>query len=174
MGRAGARPSGRDEAELKRKSLLPPRFFLLCGPMRIRTFLRSAVLSATLAATGLAAPAMAQNGQSAPLTGEAWARQQLSDLANILGGAHYLRILCQGRTDQRWRDYMRGVIQHYPNYRDMLTEQFNAGYRDQEQRYQECDATASQAEAELRARGLRISNGLSARNAATPTAPPHE
>src|SRR5262249_61391516 len=109
-----------------------------------------------------------------PNNGQNWERQQLSDLANVLGGAHYLRILCQGRGDQRWRDYMRGVIQHYPRYSDVLTEQFNSGYRDQEARYPVCDQQASQAEAELRARGLRISNGLSAHHATTPTAPPHE
>lgn len=136
--------------------------------MRIRALALALCLAASTT------PALAQGAPAAPSGGPTWERQQLSDLANVLGGAHYLRILCQGRTDQRWRDYMRGVIQHYPTYGDMLTEQFNVGYRDQEARYPTCDSTASQAEAELRARGLRISNGLSARHAATPAAPPHE
>lgn len=140
--------------------------------------MRICALALALCLAAFTTPVFAQGQQSgaqpAPSGGATWERQQLTDLANVLGGAHYLRILCQGRTDQRWRDYMRGVIQHYPSYGDLLTEQFNAGYRDQEARYPTCDATASQAEAELRARGLRISNGLSARHAATPTAPPHE
>ena len=83
----------------------------------------------------------------------------------VLGGAHYLRILCEGRGDQRWRDYMRGVIEREPNYNTQLVEGFNRGYRDQEARYPVCDTTARQTEAELRARGLRVSRGLSARHA---------
>ncbi|MDX2275955.1 MAG: TIGR02301 family protein [Hyphomonadaceae bacterium] len=127
--------------------------------------LRRAALALCLAAL-LAAPAVAQP-QPAPQSqarGEEWYGEQLQELSEVLGGAHYLRILCQGRGDQRWRDYMRGVIDREPSYRDTLVEGFNRGYRDQETRFPVCDRSASQTEAELRARGLRVANGLSARH----------
>lgn len=105
-----------------------------------------------------------QPGQQ-PARGEEWYRGQLVELAEVLGGAHYLRIVCDGRGDQRWRDYMRGVIQREPEYNGVLVEGFNRGYRQEEARFPVCDATTRQMEAELRARGLRISQGLSARHA---------
>ncbi|MGE0596150.1 MAG: TIGR02301 family protein [Hyphomonadaceae bacterium] len=112
----------------------------------------------------LAAPAAAQEQREAPIRSEAWYGEQLSELAEVLGGAHYLRILCQGRGDQRWRDYMRGVIAREPSYNDALVEGFNRGYRQEEARFSTCDRAASQMEAELRARGLRVAGGLSARH----------
>jgi uncharacterized protein (TIGR02301 family) len=116
-----------------------------------------------LAATAFA-PARAQQGEP-QARGEEWYRGQLVELSEILGGAHYLRILCEGRGDQRWRDYMRGVIQREPQYNADLVEGFNRGYRNEEARFPTCDATTRQMEAELRARGLRVSQGLSARHA---------
>lgn len=135
---------------------------------------RSAALALLLAAGLTAAPAVAQQQQppaqtedpsQSHLRGEQWYEEQLTELAQVLGGAHYLRILCQGRGDQRWRDYMRGVIEREPEYNNQLVEGFNRGYRDQEARFPVCDTTAQQTEAELRARGLRVSRGLSARHA---------
>jgi uncharacterized protein (TIGR02301 family) len=125
-------------------------------------------LKALLAACALtlsAAPAWAQNAPppTAAQTGEAWYRQQLVDLSGVLGGAHYLRILCEGRGDQRWRDYMRGVITREPAYERDLTAAFNQGYRDEEMRYDDCNRDAQQSEAELRARGLRIADALRVR-----------
>jgi len=136
--------------------------------------IRSA-LCALILASAAAAPATAQQqrqqqpqqpAEGQALRGEEWYRAQLVELAQVLGGAHYLRILCDGRGDQRWRDYMRGVIQREPNYNALLVEGFNQGYREEEQRFSVCDATTRQMEAELRARGVRVAQGLSARNAA--------
>lgn len=131
--------------------------------MKIRTALCAAAL-----AVMAAAPAFAQQ-QPQPRPehprGEEWYQTQLVELSEILGGSHYLRILCDGRDDQRWRDYMRGIIEREPRYNAQLVEGFNRGYRNEEARFPTCDATTRQMEAELRARGLRISQGLSARNA---------
>ncbi len=125
----------------------------------------------------LAAPAAAQRRQQgeatgeerrppdAPVTGEAWYSAQLQELAEVLGGAHYLRITCEGRRDQRWRDYMRRVIDREPEHNGEMVEAFNRGYRNEESRFEACDETARQVEAELRARGLRVARGLSARHA---------
>jgi len=118
-------------------------------------------LFALAAGAVFAAPAFAQP-QPQPAPGGDWYQQQLTSLAEVLGGSHYLRILCQGRGDQRWRTYMQGVIQREPQYNDQLIAAFNRGYRDQEARFPTCDETTRQMEAELRARGLRISQGLRA------------
>lgn len=135
---------------------------------------RAALCALLIAAA--AAPAAAQQQQprrgqqpgqteAPPARGEEWYRGQLVEMSEILGGAHYLRIVCDGRGDQRWRDYMRGVIQREPEYNGLLVEGFNRGYRQEEARFPTCDATTRQMEAELRARGLRVAQGLSARHA---------
>ena len=124
-----------------------------------RAMVRHALFALATAALA-AAPALAQ--PQPQQGGEDWYRQQLTSLAEVLGGSHYLRIVCQGRGDQRWRSYMQGVIQREPQYNDQLIAAFNRGYRDQEARFPTCDETTRQMEAELRARGLRISQGLGA------------
>ncbi len=129
------------------------------GPMKIRH-----ALFAVAAASAVSAPAYAQEQTEGPVRGEEWYRSQLVELAEVLGGSHYLRILCEGRGDQRWRDYMRGVIQREPNHNAALVEGFNRGYREEEARFPVCDETTRQMEAELRARGLRVAQALSARH----------
>ena len=123
---------------------------------------RRALFSLALSASLLATPSFAQQQVNQPVANDDWYRQQLVDLSEVLGGSHYLRILCQGRGDQRWRTYMQGVIRREPQYNDQLVAGFNRGYRDQEARFPTCDETTRQMEAELRARGLRISQGLGA------------
>jgi uncharacterized protein (TIGR02301 family) len=128
---------------------------------------------ALAAAFGLAAPASARQSQIAPPDQQAtqnqpgndvWYHQQLLELAEVLGGSHYLSTVCHGQGDQQWRDRMRAVIQHSPQYSDELVEAFNRGYGEQQQRFTDCDDTAQQAATELRAHGLRISQALAARH----------
>ncbi|MEZ5959488.1 MAG: TIGR02301 family protein [Hyphomonadaceae bacterium] len=136
--------------------------------MKLRTLLCAALIAAA------ALPAAAQQQprrqpqqpqvEAPPVRGEEWYRGQLVDLSEVLGGAHYLRIICDGRDDQRWRTYMRGVIEREPTYNALLVEGFNRGYRQEEARFPSCDQTTRQMEAELRARGLRIAQGLRARH----------
>jgi uncharacterized protein (TIGR02301 family) len=132
----------------------------LIGDYRRGVIRRSLCMLAVFAACAL--PALAQDDSH--LTGDAWYRQQLIDLAEVLGGSHYLRIVCEGRGDQRWRTYMQGVIQREPELNNDLIGAFNRGYREQETRFPACDETTRQMEAELRARGLRISQALGAHN----------
>ena len=113
----------------------------------------------------LAQPRPQAQGEQQPTRGEDWYRGQLVELSEVLGGAHYLRILCEGRDDQRWRIYMRGVIDREPQYNGLLVDGFNRGYRNEEARFPVCDTTTQQMEAELRARGLRVAQALSARHA---------
>lgn len=126
-----------------------------------------ALACAALFAVASAAPALAQQPPAPPVRNEEWYRGQLIELSEVLGGSHYLRILCEGRDDQRWRDYMRGVIEREPEHNAALVEGFNRGYRNEEARFPTCDATTRQMEAELRARGLRVAQALSARHANT-------
>ena len=130
--------------------------------MWIRALACAVLFAATTAAPVSAQQQQPQPGQ--PARGEDWYRGQLVELSEVLGGSHYLRILCDGRGDQRWRDYMRGVIEREPQYNAALVEGFNRGYRNEEARFPTCDATTRQMEAELRARGLRIAQALSARH----------
>ena len=131
--------------------------------MSFRHALCALALTAFAAAPAMAQQPQPQQGQGPPPgRTEEWYRGQLVELAEVLGGSHYLRIVCQGRGDQRWRTYMQGVIQREPQYNDQLIAAFNRGYRDQEARFPTCDETTRQMEAELRARGLRISQGLGA------------
>lgn len=88
------------------------------------------------------------------------------ELSRVLGGAHYLRILCQGRGDQTWREMMSRLIDlEAPGpggRRSAMVEAFNAGYRLEEERFPECSPTAQQIEAELKIKGRRLSSGLAA------------
>jgi uncharacterized protein (TIGR02301 family) len=140
----------------------PAPFQSYRGQMNLRALLCAAALAFAIT------PAVAQQQpqpEAPPARGEDWYRGQLVELSEVLGGSHYLRILCDGRDDQRWRDYMRGVIQREPQYNALLVEGFNRGYRNEEARFPVCDATTRQMEAELRARGLRVAQALSARHA---------
>lgn len=140
--------------------------------MKLRTLFCAALIAAVALPAAAQQPRRQQPGQSEqpPARGEEWYRGQLVELSEVLGGAHYLRIVCDGRGDQRWRTYMRGVIEREPTYNALLVEGFNRGYRQEEARFPVCDATTRQMEAELRARGLRISQALRARHAGTPNA----
>lgn len=136
--------------------------------MKLRTLLCAALIAAA------AFPATAQQqprrqpqqpqAEAPQARAEEWYRGQLVELSEVLGGAHYLRIICDGRDDQRWRTYMRGVIEREPQYNGLLVEGFNRGYRQEEARFPTCDQSTRQMEAELRARGLRIAQGLRARH----------
>lgn len=121
------------------------------------------LLAASAAAPAAAQPRPQNPEAAAPATSDDWYRGQLVELSEILGGSHYLRTLCEGRGDQRWRQYMRGVIDREPQYNALLVEGFNRGYRNEETRFPVCDSTTRQMEAELRARGLRVAQALSAR-----------
>jgi uncharacterized protein (TIGR02301 family) len=98
---------------------------------------------------------------SSPITYD----DQLAELGRVLGGSHYLRMLCNGRSDQRWRDYMREIMSREPTRTRSLSDAFNEGFRREEMRFSVCGRDSQQMEAELRAQGLRLAGALSARNA---------
>lgn len=125
-------------------------------PMRI-SIIAWAAASALSAA---AAPAFAQ--QSAAATYGA----RVVELARVLGGAHYLRILCRGRGDQTWRDSMTKLIDlEAPSpgaQRSAMVDAFNAGYRAEEERFPACSPEAEAVEDGLKAKGRRLTAALAA------------
>ncbi|MFT3729692.1 MAG: TIGR02301 family protein [Terricaulis sp.] len=132
-----------------------------------------------VSALAAAGAAWAQEPQPLPqptdpnAANDPWYHQQLLDLSEVLGGSHYLTTLCSGQGDQRWRDAMRSLIRRAPQYSDELVEAFNRGYGNQQRQFTDCDPSAQQTATELRARGLRISQALSARHDSGPSADPH-
>jgi uncharacterized protein (TIGR02301 family) len=89
----------------------------------------------------------------------------LRDLSRVLGGAHYLRILCLGNADQSWRDYMREMLTaEPPRFRQELAALFNAGYRAEEERFPVCSPQAQTMETELMKKGMRLADWLAAHN----------
>ncbi|KAF0187414.1 MAG: TIGR02301 family protein [Hyphomonadaceae bacterium] len=132
--------------------------------------IRTSFAVAVCAATMLAGAALAQPLQRSalPETPEGRRQQYLLEtrqLAQVLGNAHYLRLLCVGRGDQSWREYMRMLMDREGGARRTdLIDAFNAGYRAGEERFPACTPGAQAQEAELKAQGLRLADTLSARH----------
>jgi uncharacterized protein (TIGR02301 family) len=104
-----------------------------------------------------AAPARAQEGPSV---------QALSELADLLGRAHAIRSLCNGDSDQTWRNYMFNMLaieapSGSPN-KSALTGAFNRGFRDQQARSGKCSADSPREEAEIAARGRALAETVAA------------
>lgn len=114
-------------------------------------------------------PSLAQR-PAAPLTETPQSRQtlygqELHDLARVLGGAHYLRVLCVGKSDQSWRQFMSAMLDREGGARRTdLVDAFNEGYRDSEVRYPGCTPAAQAAETELKNQGMRLADTLAARH----------
>ncbi|MDX2235589.1 MAG: TIGR02301 family protein [Hyphomonadaceae bacterium] len=90
---------------------------------------------------------------------------ELRQLAHVLGGAHYLRVLCAGRGDQSWRQYMAGLLDREGGRRRTdLVDAFNAGYRDVEVRFPGCTPGAQAQEVDLKNQGMRLADTLAARH----------
>jgi len=122
-------------------------------------FVAIACLSGLAAAQQPARPPETPEGRRQQYLGEA--RQ----LAHVLGHAHYLRLLCAGRGDQSWRDFMRQLLDREGGARRTdLIEAFNNGYRVGEERFPSCTAGAQAQENELKAQGLRLADTLAARH----------
>ena len=118
-----------------------------------------------LASLGAATPVFAQPGiGESPEARRTAYVDEVRRLAGVLGGAHYLRILCIGRGDQSWRNFMSGMLDREGGARRTdLIEAFNRGYRSQEERFPSCSAAAQTEEKALRSQGMRLADTLSAR-----------
>ena len=121
----------------------------------------------------LAAPAFAQTTPSEPdLQKEAEKAEERIDenmvtmsnlveaLANHLGQLHFLRTLCYGSDDQKWRrtasDMMNVETPGDGARRRELIRAFNAGYYAQKERYQTCSSMVAIDVAALSENGRRL------------------
>jgi uncharacterized protein (TIGR02301 family) len=122
--------------------------------------LRKVSLAAILLAGLAGAPALAQEkgGASGPRL------ETLADLAETLGEAHAIRALCNGDSDQTWRNYMQNMLDMEApgggQRRAVLTGAFNRGYRAQSSQRKTCTPDLKQVEAQIAARGHAIADAI--------------
>ncbi|HEX5377239.1 MAG TPA: TIGR02301 family protein [Phenylobacterium sp.] len=105
----------------------------------------------------LATPALAQDRE--PVT-----RQNLVDLAYVLGEAHALRQVCQGPGDQFWRGRMIRLVETEQPDAAMerrLRENFNTGFATRQGQFPVCTPAARRAEAAAMAHGRALAGRLS-------------
>jgi len=85
-------------------------------------------------------------------------------LAKNLGQIHYLRTLCFGPNDQKWRDKGQSMMDIESNgdadRRRQLIRAFNAGYYQEKERHTECSNKVSVDVAALAENGRHISTML--------------
>lgn len=102
-------------------------------------------------------------------------RQNLVDLAYVLGEAHALRQICQGAQDQYWRQRMMKLMEtEQPDIamERRLRENFNTGFATRQGEFPACTPAAEAAEAAAMRRGRGLAERLARASRATPTAPP--
>lgn len=85
-------------------------------------------------------------------------------MSNNLGQLHFLRTLCFGGDDQKWRISASNMMQiEAPNdvsYRRQLIRAFNAGYYDQKDRYTACTTEVALNVAALSENGRHLATML--------------
>jgi uncharacterized protein (TIGR02301 family) len=109
-----------------------------------------------LAIAALALPAAAQDRSPA-------GRQDLADLAYVLGEAHALRQACEGPDDQFWRQRMVRLMstEHpEPGLERRLRENFNTGFAIRQAQFPACTPASRRAETAALARGRALSERL--------------
>ena len=107
-----------------------------------------------LAAVMAWTPALALAQDRAPAQ-----RQTLNELAYVLGESHALRQVCQGPSDQYWRERMSQLLQtETPDeaFDRGLRENFNTGYAAAQAQYPACDERARTEAAAVARRGAGL------------------
>ena len=135
---------------------------LACGARRddkraagsLNTAMRRLMLALALAA--VAFPVLAQDRSPA-------LRQNLVDLAYVLGESHALRQACAGAEDQYWRTRMMNLVGAEKPDEALdrrLKESFNTGYASRQSEFQQCGPASRRAELAAANHGLDISRRL--------------
>ena len=108
-------------------------------------------------------------------------RQNLVDLAYVLGEAHALRQVCQGVQDQYWRQRMMKLMETEQPDISMerrLRENFNTGFATRQGEFPTCTPAAEAAEAAAMRRGRGLAERLARASRAVPppiaTSPPDD
>ena len=85
-------------------------------------------------------------------------------LSKNIGQIHYLRTLCFGLNDQKWREYGQRMMEVEANgdkdRHRQLVRAFNAGYYQEKDRHSQCSAQVSVDVAALAENGRHISSML--------------
>lgn len=85
-------------------------------------------------------------------------------MSNNLGQLHFLRALCFGNDDQKWRvtasEMMQIEAPNDPSYRRQLIRAFNAGYYAQKDRYESCTSAVAMDVAALSENGRHLATML--------------
>jgi uncharacterized protein (TIGR02301 family) len=113
-------------------------------------------LAAGLALSLIACPALAQD--RSPV-----ARQNLIDLAYILGQSHALRQACNGERDQYWRNRMFQLLDVEGSFQAeqaRLANTFSTGYLAERARFPSCSKASKAEAAQLAKRGQTLSEAL--------------
>lgn len=140
--------------------LEPGRDARECPRMKKKRF-HACLLSLALAASTSALPALPQG--NLPVRGPDYFRDA-ADLAGVLGGAHAIRVLCNGNEDQYWRRYMADLLAveapEPGNLRSSLVSAFNQTYSQTSDQFRICDGRAVEAEARFARTGEQIAGRL--------------
>lgn len=111
-------------------------------------------------------PALSMQGQAVTRSQD-YLRDVIS-LSEVLGKAHAVRIVCNGRNDQHWRSYMMRLLELEAPYqgglRRSMVNGFNAGFATGEALHQTCDAATKAAEKDYAAQGQSLTLTLTAAN----------
>lgn len=86
-------------------------------------------------------------------------RGALTSLTRVLGEAHALRQVCDGREDQYWRSRMNRLMeteQPDPALETQLKDGFNAGFAEAKRLYPTCGDSSRQALALAAVRGREL------------------
>ena len=90
--------------------------------------------------------------------------RDMVSLSSTLGRVHAIRVACNGRDDQYWRDQMVAFLDleapGRSSLRQSMTSAFNDAYQREIQLRTACDAGARDAEAVYAAEGKRLSDKL--------------
>ena len=146
----------------------PPSAYLL----RVTRLLLS-MLAVSLATTATAQTAAEKRREAlkAKETAELRVEADMVTMSNLvealsknLGQMHYLRTLCYGQDDQKWRDYAGRMIeleiQNDSSRRDQLVRAFNAGYYQEQARHNACGTGVAVDAAALAENGRHLANML--------------
>ena len=133
-----------------------------------RFLLAAAVLGLSLL------PALQAHGQSRMPTQDYF--RDVTSLAEVLGKAHAIRVVCNGRNDQYWRSYMLRLLELEAPYqgglRRSLVNGFNAGFSWGSDLHPSCDSNAETAEKAYATEGRDLSARLVQSNIPGASAPP--
>lgn len=95
------------------------------------------------------------------------ARAGLIEVSRWLGQAHFLNVLCVGRSDQTWRMKAQTILDRDarsdPTLRAAMIEAFNTGYTALEGDYPACTPEVAEVEAETRKRASAAASAVAKR-----------